>query len=166
LIEFAPPRQLKRWIASLKMEREQWRHVWLYTLVGLALTFPFFAISVVTLYHLDLEVVDLLFPYAVIANPYYPFRGLGWLLTAIQWPAYGFVAGFASALRGSNLRRMTKPLLALLFSLHIVVTGVAYYRRAHRTLGGSRMVKAQSNNSLDRSGGSVFFKMNGPAKGE
>jgi hypothetical protein len=116
--------------------------------VGLALTFPFFAISVVTLYHLDLEVVDLLFPYAVIANPYYPFQGFGWLLAAIQWPAYGFVAGLASATRGSSMRRMTKPLLALLFLLHIVVTGVAYYRRAHRTAGDYRMVNAQSNKAL------------------
>ena len=134
---------------------EQWRHILLYTLVGLALTLPFFAIAVITLYHLDLEVVDLLFPYAVIANPYYPFQGIGWLLAGIQWPAYGFVAGVASARKDTNIRGMTNALLVLLICLHIVGTGVAYYRRAHRTLEGSRMVKAQSNKRLQRTGISV-----------
>jgi len=98
--------------------REQWRHILRYTLVGLALTLPFFAIGVVTLFHLDLEVVDLVFAYAVIANPYYPFQGIGWLLAGIQWPAYGFVAGVASAKRDPSMRGMTKLLLVLLLSSH------------------------------------------------
>jgi hypothetical protein len=125
------------------MEREQCRHVLRYTFLGLALTFPFFGICVVTLYHLDLEVVCLLFPYAVIANPYSEFQGFGWLLTAIQWPAYGFVAGLASAIRASKFRRIRKPLLALLLSLHLVATGVAYYRRAQWRSERSRLMRAQ-----------------------
>jgi hypothetical protein len=143
--------------------REQWRRILLYTSVGLILTPPFFVISVFTLYHIDLEVVDLLFPYAVIANPYYPFQGIGWLLTGIQWPVYGLVAGVASAKRDTN-RGMSNAFLVLLVLLHLVVTGAAYYRRAHRTLEGSRMAKSQSNKSLDASGGGVFRIKLGPAR--
>jgi predicted transporter len=105
------------------------------TLLGILASLVFFAISVISTYHIDLGVAELLFPYSAIVDPYSIFGGIAFIIAAIQWPLYGFVGGIArDKRRDSSSKQLARAIISAIIIVHLIAAGVAYYHRSRRSL--------------------------------
>jgi len=112
---------------------KHWQLAILGALLGVLASFVFFAISVITTYHIDLGIAEFLFPYSAIIDPYNIFGGVALVLAAIQWPLYGFIGGIALGMRrDSSARQSVRLIISVIIIVHLIASGVAYYYRSRR----------------------------------